>query len=1017
MSNTSSSKPKDRLESSLMSDQQLEFKSGRAGLKETTLKKDFLKSSTISLFLLIAFAIASIWLANGTSWIYDSSLDSSPLQSCVSLWNYDPFSQAQFCTVQITPWSPDIYRQIQSSGWYASTAEVAKEEGVCVLPLLDNELTTPELFAEYALTQEPITCYSRKACDYTTNWYPLNPYSVSSVDIHHVQSMCALQIQTLVIDLNCFQIYDVEAMCDGAFNVDPAGIVAIRGLLLGVLVLWLSLVGNDLFVFFQISGYNRRAMDYRKSVVGPSIVAERRELFERCVAKWSLVVSNGMKREGTCASSVASSGCGSTTPVNASGASTPRRMPSQPLLTPRTAIVMDAKASPRGYSPRQDSPPVAVVSSIAGAAKLGRVNGTTVETTFRTVWKKKVAKYFKLRAKNLASVSLQTSNLLFSFLLYAILVVGFFTLVFRLVLAVVTLPWVAQLPGGISLTELAGMNDLTGSLASIIVDDAAGNNELGRPVLFMWVDFFAFLDLLTETALLIIPALFAIMKPTNLEAVDKAAIKPIDDTATGSIERYVSRDRLTADESMGSSPVSGLSFDLSPKIRNALAAGGGCGPAGGGSSSPCFSVGSGSPNIHHSSSFREPDAGVLPSSAVVCVLVSVCSPCATAESKKAFVRNLKSIIGLVESEADIFVVDCGPNREPIDDTEFVILKEVSERIHYAYFPENSRVLSLYWTSKYWVPFLFASGLCGDYVYTLIVDESIWFPSSFTLPSTDYLFSNPKIKAMYVPMNEQVAGLSPGWVSKWQEQIELVSLFRVTKSSMHAGDGCVPQIWERNAFEMTCFNRKVPIGKIESLNCKVNGRLLLKERGNSRMTPWISAGEKPTRANNAYGVYPGSELMMSFRSNLHELVNPTSFVHIPSIVAKYAILIEILNVFFDAMRLFLVCAMLLRDPIGLGIVAVVCALITTVPYLLSLLANLRYQEKKRQRVFFLILLYPITLLVAVLPARALTLFQQKAFSLVFRKFENDVTIGEREEEFRDLPIVPPHPAPHWGTVWQ
>ena len=77
---------------------------------------------------------------------------------------------------------------------------------------------------------------------------------------------------------------------------------------------------------------------------------------------------------------------------------------------------------------------------------------------------------------------------------------------------------------------------------------------------------------------------------------------------------------------------------------------------------------------------------------------------------------------------------------------------------------------------------------------------------------------------------------------------------------------------------------------------------------------------------------------------------------------------------------------------IGIVAVVRALITTIPYLLSLLDNLRYQEKKRQRVFFLILLYPITLLVAVLPARALTLFQQKAFSLVFRKFENDPTFG-------------------------
>ena len=126
---------------------------------------------------------------------------------------------------------------------------------------------------------------------------------------------------------------------------------------------------------------------------------------------------------------------------------------------------------------------------------------------------------------------------------------------------------------------------------------------------------------------------------------------------------------------------------------------------------------------------------------LTCILMSVMSPCSTETGRKNFIEKLKSLRELVDSDSDIFIVDCGRSRQPIDNTEFVIYSQVSDQIHYVYFPENHRVLSLYWTSKYWIPFLFASNMCGDYIYTLITDETISFPKNFNLPPDEYLLKN------------------------------------------------------------------------------------------------------------------------------------------------------------------------------------------------------------------------------------------------------------------------------------
>ena len=502
------------------------------------------KSSMGTLFLLSSFVFASMWFANGITWIYDRSIALSPLTSCVSAYDYNPFSEAGFCAVDIYPWSQEMYDQIKWSGLVATSTESAQKYGLCVLPLQDSSIvasTNLEKQADHALELGPISCYSLRPCAQTTDWTEVNPYSVSSLDSHAAQTSCSVSIWSLTLNMQCFQLSNVQAFCDSKFSVDPAGIVAIRGLLFGVLLLWICLISKDLFLYFKVFRINRNICKYRETI--PTIVAERNMLMDKCMSKWN-------KGPETCLSLVSSSGC--STPV---GTSSNVRLPCQPILARRMSIVTDLKASVRGYSPRLGSSAGATTPKSGGAL-------------FQSSWRKKVARHFELRATNIESVKYMRTSLIFNYLLYSTLVTGFFVLVFRLILLIVTLPLITNLPGGQSLTYLAGLSDLVASLVAIIGYDARSDNVLERPVLFMWVDFLAYGDLVLETCLLLIPACIALIRPTNLKCVDKSSfLKPSDVQLDSDVSALTGTNRFGIPESDGSdclSPVSVLS-ELSPR--------------------------------------------------------------------------------------------------------------------------------------------------------------------------------------------------------------------------------------------------------------------------------------------------------------------------------------------------------------------------------------------------------------------------------------------------------------------
>jgi hypothetical protein len=881
---------------------------------------------------------------------------------------------------------------ILMNGRYSLSEAEAKTEGKCVLPYIDPEK------AAYSQQEVPITCYSRNSCYDTTDWYPVNPYSISSINTHSMQQRCKLAIHGLVFSPMCYEINNAVAYCDQTFSVEPVAILAIRGTLIGVILLCLLMFVFDGVIAFRLYRLRRLILDHKDEVLAESIPHSRRDLMQRCLLKWNSLLSR--------TNSILSQ----SQPVTPSSSSSPRTvgLPFQPVLSPRTSFAFKAKESPLGYSPRMDSPPVQVLSTInRTTSRLTRAHGA-VEVMFATTWRKRVSNYFKLRAKMMKTLRLSPFRRIMHLGITILLCLSLFVLLFRFVMFLsAELPLTKRLPGSLTILDVfnLGDSDRIGSVGSIIGDDFTADNTINQRVMYIWVICLAFLDVIWESWTLLVLGFMAMLRPTKL-----------------TITRLVSGDDLhphvlkmeetRLDTTVGgfSSPMSGdseVDMDASP------------GPQVNTIKLPSqFIPRSRRQSLTSSSIGNLDEVMVAKDDPAICILLSVMSPCATADGKKLFVDQLQSLRNLVENDRDIFVIDCGFTRSPIDDTESVVYDEVSDKIHYVYFPEPNRVLSLYWTSKYWIPFLFTSNLCGDYIYTLILEgeSGVVFPQDFKLPSADLLLGNPGIKALYIPINETPSLVE--WPHRLRERIYLGWLSNILKSSTHAGDYGIPQIWERNSFEMTCFNLSAGTNSdprvYKSLSLKANGRMLLRDRSKSLMAYWLPQnGAKPILRTP---VWKGEKRDISFGSNVRELLEPASLLHATSFLSKFAIFDEILNSFFDAFRLFLIPAFLVRDPIGVAIVAIIVGLVSVLPLMITVLLSVRFEEHVTGKLFFLIILQPLSLVLLEIPRRVVRLFKHKFIPSIYRFYESDVSIGEREEQLGDLPIVPPHPVPHWPTVW-
>ena len=989
------------------------FRYDNKSLQKPEIRSGFGKSSGISFLLLVSAFLTATWMSSGFGWIYDDSTGSSPIASCPVYISPDAFVDAGYCRVIISRWSTDLYTQILENRRVATTEETAKDMGLCVLPRFEIEIKS------FDNDHDAITCYSRSPCSQTTDWVPLNPYSVSALNTFSTKSDCSMIVNQMRFTVNCNSVASVDPFCEESFSMKPNEMVAVRGIMISIVVLWLLMLVYDLHLYIKVSGLNRAIFAYRLSSLGKRINAERKEMMNRCLLKWNSMSTSAVPIIRS-TSSVGSNGSLPQTPTSGSPGWSPRSgpfLPFQPVLTPRTAVAHDVRASPRGYSPRMDSPPIAVVKTINECtSKMNRYNGT-VEVLFSTTWRKRVQRYFSMRSENQALLAIRGSQRYVRSSVLGLIFIATYVLIFRFVAFLTSYPALTQMPGGITLLDLLGLSegDMTPStIGGVISDDLSKDNRGRRHYLFLWVEWIAFLDMFIEAFLLIFAAAFSYLRITDVNKVmlhKSANSSKILVNQTAFEDTQLPLDSVSGEGNRFGMPVHDLSeSEFSPSYLSLPSSR---------ISAPARSLPKGVPQFPLPITLAwetDEEQSASSSGSVTCVLMSVMAPCATKEGRDDFVAKLNALRALVDSEQDIFVVDCGRTREPIDNTEFVIYSKVSNKIHYVYFPEPNRVLALYWTSKYWIPFLFASNMCGDYINSLIVDDSVLFPDNFELPPASYLLRNPKIKALHIPVEERPTGLAS--TKRMVEQIVLTATCNISGTAMHAGSVSVPQLWERNTFEMTCFNltddQSFPRNR--QLDLCMNGRNLLRDRGESVIGVWLCQGSVKPVMDSQTSQYKGFAEDFSICSNIFELIDPSSFLHKGSLAAKPVVFIELLNVFYDTFRLFLITGMLLRDPLGFTFVAVIAVSVSLLPLLINLAACVRYHDHHMFKLLFLFAIYPVQTILFTVPVRVVKLFKHKIIPTLMKKTDNAVSLGEREVEFRDLPIVPPHPVPHWPTVW-
>jgi len=396
-----------------------------------------------------------------------------------------------------------------------------------------------------------------------------------------------------------------------------------------------------------------------------------------------------------------------------------------------------------------------------------------------------------------------------------------------------------------------------------------------------------------------------------------------------------------------------------------------------------------------------------------CLLIACHESCLTAEKEESFVNTLRSALRVFPPN-QIFVCDNGSALHPVDCTEMVT-KSVHACINYLYIPEGNKTIAFYWTNRYWIPFLESHGRVPKFLYAVIIDDDVPLPSNLHIPF-ELLQESPNIKAVHYPITATSSGGFPGVMVQCQDiEYKLAAVHKYFQSTIARVLSCHGAIglWNREALTATFLDHDTVFNGEDLMM----GLSLLQRRDDSKI---ISCPQAivPTFAPTSWRML-FRQRVKSWEVTSHkktfsfllELINPISFIHLPSLALKPYFLQELLAIVLDWLRIFLLISLAFRDWLAL---ALMTAFFTALMYVQVLIFQFVYLRRRRDlRVsFFGFLAFPYYRLSSLL-FRVCALCQN---ILVYSHFRRGVYIRTREDEVKDLPVVPPHPDVDWFTVW-
>ena len=397
-----------------------------------------------------------------------------------------------------------------------------------------------------------------------------------------------------------------------------------------------------------------------------------------------------------------------------------------------------------------------------------------------------------------------------------------------------------------------------------------------------------------------------------------------------------------------------------------------------------------------------------------CLLIACHESCLTSEKEESFVNTLRSALRVFPPN-HIFVCDNGSSLTPVDCTELVA-RSVHQAINYLYIPEGNKTVAFYWTNRYWIPFLESHERIPKFLYAVIIDDDVPLPSNLHIPF-ELLRESPNIKAVHYPITATSSEGPPGLMVQCQDiEYKLAAVHKYFQSTIARVLSCHGAIglWDREALTATLLDHDTVFNGEDLMM----GLSLLQRRDGSKI---ISCPQAivPTFAPTSWRML-FRQRVKSWEVTSHkktfsfllELINPISFIHLPSLALKPYFLQELLAIVLDWLRIFLLISLAFRDWLAL---ALMTALFTGLMYIQVLIFQFVFLRRRRDlRITFGgFLTFPYYRLSSLL-FRVCALCQN---ILVYSHYRRGVYIRTREDEVKDLPVVPPHPDVDWFTVWE
>ena len=406
-----------------------------------------------------------------------------------------------------------------------------------------------------------------------------------------------------------------------------------------------------------------------------------------------------------------------------------------------------------------------------------------------------------------------------------------------------------------------------------------------------------------------------------------------------------------------------------------------------------------------------------------CISAVICVDTRHLVDAEKFVENVKSVIQVVGIEK-VFVLQFGQHMSPQDDTVTLLQKRVHPGIQYVYVPERDKLAAVYWFSKYYLPLFELHQSTPTKIpvsHLMVVDQNVFVPSCISIPHALMTSTDATDKTGVICFAPSVKTTAP--FRDVDLKFDIVqAIFQSNINTMGDSEvgGALLTVWDRQALECAAFDHK-PLTEANGGDFAGAALELLKplpsETCVNRKIKFVSNTQ--IRINGDSGVSFPSLFAIARRrrlvfTDIASLLSPMSLLNLNRLAAKPANLVHVLQAVFDAVRLPVLLASGLRDPIGVVAIVGLVLVLQWIRVITLSIVVLPPAVKKERPSFFTVLMYPIVYVVY-----DLALLRPAAVVAAVFWSVNDrpaQCIHEREDYEKDMPPCLPYPDAPWFSAW-